>query len=394
MTDAPKQLPEKPDLEWLRKHAKARLDELLATQPDAQLSDAQFALAQEYGFSSWRALKAHVDAKTLEGQLLKAISDDDLAAFTTLIEAHPEALSMRSQPYEWTLLHAAAEKGRLAIVDLLLRRGLDVNTREKGDNTYAMHWAAAAGRADVVQRLVDAGGDVIGHGDDHALEVIGWATCWDGCDDDRHREVVKVLLAHGARHHIFSAMSMHLPDDMRRIAAERPAELEQTLSHNEDFQRPLHFAARRHLLDEAKLLVELGANPWGTDASGYTALAYALSPEMGRVLRAAQASRPGSISHREAQGALHLAAKHGDLAAVNALLAGGADPNARWPHWDSDLTALHLAVLGNHPEVVRALLAAGADSAIKDSKHEADPLGWAEFFQRREIAELIKTARS
>ena len=68
MTDAPKQLPEKPDLDWLRKHAKARLDELLATQPDAQLSDAQFALAKEYGFSSWRALKAHVDAKTLEGR--------------------------------------------------------------------------------------------------------------------------------------------------------------------------------------------------------------------------------------------------------------------------------------------------------------------------------------
>ena len=394
MTDAPKQLPEKPDLDWLRKHAKARLDELLATQPEAQLSDAQFALAKEYGFSSWRALKAHVDAKTLEGQLLKAIADDDLAAFTALIDAHPDALSMRSQPYEWTLLHAAAEKGRLAIVDLLLRRGLDVNTREKGDNTYAMHWAAAAGHADVVQRLVDAGGDVIGHGDDHALEVIGWATCWDGCDDDRHREVVKVLLAHGARHHIFSAMSMHLPDEMRRIAAERPAELEQTLSHNEDFQRPLHFAARRHLLDEAKLLVELGANPWGTDESGYTALAYALTPEMGRVLRAAQASRPGSISDREAQGALHLAAKQGDVPAVHALIAAGADPNARWPHWDSDLTALHLAVLGNHPEVVRTLLAAGADSAIKDSKHDADPLGWAEFFQRREIAELIKNARA
>ena len=76
------------DLDWLRKHAKARLDELLATQPEAQLSDAQFALAKEYGFSSWRALKAHVDAKTLEGQLLKAIADDDLAAFTAMIDAH------------------------------------------------------------------------------------------------------------------------------------------------------------------------------------------------------------------------------------------------------------------------------------------------------------------
>ena len=30
--------------------------------PDARLADAQLAIAREYGFSSWRALKAHVDA--------------------------------------------------------------------------------------------------------------------------------------------------------------------------------------------------------------------------------------------------------------------------------------------------------------------------------------------
>ena len=145
---------------------------------------------------------------------------------------------------------------------------------------------------------------------------------------------------------------------------------------------------------EAKLLVELGANPWGTDASGYTALAYALSPEMGRVLRAAQASRPGSISDRESQGALHLAAKQGDAPAVRALIAAGADPNRRWPHWDSDVTPLHMAILGNHPDVVRALLADGADTAIKDTKHDGDALGWAEFFPRQEIAELIRNARA
>ena len=46
-----------------------------------------------------------------------------------------------------------------------------------------MHWAAANGHLGVVRRLVDAGGDVVGRGDDHALEVIGWATCWDQCHD-------------------------------------------------------------------------------------------------------------------------------------------------------------------------------------------------------------------
>ena len=37
-----------------------------ATNPGAQLADAQFELAKQYGFSSWRALKAHVDSLTVE----------------------------------------------------------------------------------------------------------------------------------------------------------------------------------------------------------------------------------------------------------------------------------------------------------------------------------------
>ena len=175
-------LPDAANLDWLRKQAKRRLTELRHTNPAAQLADAQFALAKEYGFSSWRALKAHIDSLTVEGQLFEAAKTGDVAALTTLLDAHPDKLRARNKPYEWTLLHAAASEGQLAAVDLLLRRGLDVNAREKGDNTYAMHWAAATGKVDVVRRLIDAGGDVVGHGDDHGLEVIGWASCWDGCE--------------------------------------------------------------------------------------------------------------------------------------------------------------------------------------------------------------------
>jgi ankyrin repeat protein len=83
-------------------------------------------------------------------------------------------------------------------------------------------------------------------------------------------------------------------------------------------------------------------------------------------------------------------AKHGDVAGVRWLLDHGADLNARWPHWDSDVTPLHLAILGDHPEVVRALLAAGADPRIRDTKHEADALGWAQFFERGGIVALLE----
>jgi ankyrin repeat protein len=172
----PLALPENPNLDWLRKQAKRQLETLRKTDPAAKLAEAQFDLARQYGFPSWRALKAHIDSLTLDGQLAEATRKGDVALLAELLDKHPEKLHLRIPPYEWTLLHLAAHNGQLAAVDLLLKRGIDVNVREKGDNTFAMHWAAAAGHLEVVRHLADAGGDVVGHGDDHELEVIGWAT--------------------------------------------------------------------------------------------------------------------------------------------------------------------------------------------------------------------------
>ena len=62
-------LPDAPSLEWLRKESKRRLAELRQTDPRAKLADAQFDVAKQYGFSSWRALKAHIDSLSIEGQL-------------------------------------------------------------------------------------------------------------------------------------------------------------------------------------------------------------------------------------------------------------------------------------------------------------------------------------
>ena len=187
-------LPETPNLEWLRKRAKHRLDELRRSDPEAKLADAQFALAKEYGFPSWRALKSHVDSLTIDGQLFDAARGGDIKQLAALLDEHPDKLYVRNKPYEHTLLHVAAHNGHLGGVDYLLKRGIDPNTREKGDNTYPMHWAASAGHLSVVKRLADAGGDVIGEGDDHALGMIGWATGWDGCDDATHRAIAGFLI--------------------------------------------------------------------------------------------------------------------------------------------------------------------------------------------------------
>jgi hypothetical protein len=57
-------LPTRPSLEHLKKQARERLREQRVRVPDAQLADAQHAIAREYGFASWPKLKAHIEALT------------------------------------------------------------------------------------------------------------------------------------------------------------------------------------------------------------------------------------------------------------------------------------------------------------------------------------------
>jgi hypothetical protein len=65
-----RQLPARPSLEYLRKQAKELLGERRRANPSEHLADAQHALAQEYGFSSWPKLKTHVEAvSSLENPL-------------------------------------------------------------------------------------------------------------------------------------------------------------------------------------------------------------------------------------------------------------------------------------------------------------------------------------
>jgi ankyrin repeat protein len=413
-------LPDAPNLDWLRKQAKRTLGELRKTNPAAKLADAQFDLAKQYGFPSWRTLKAHIDGLTVEGQLFDAAKNGDTRALAALLDANPEKLEARNKPYEHTLLHIAALAGKLENVDLLLRRGLDVNVREKGDNTYAMHWAAAAGHLDVVRRLADAGGDVVGQGDDHELEVIGWASTWDGGDDAAHRAVADFLISRGARHHIFSAIAFNMADEVRRIVASDPAALSTRQSRNEDFRRPLHFAVLRNRPEMVALLLELGADPLATDGTGYPAAAYATEPDVDRsvvqMIRARvgtpdlftdlalgdwdSAARllkedPAIVKAGGASaGVLHLMAKRNNVAAVKWLLDHGVDPNIRWNHWTAEVTPLHLAILGAHPEVVRILITAGADPTIRDTQHKANAIEWAEFFGHKEIVRILATHRA
>lgn len=98
-----------------------------------------------------------------------------------------------------------------------------------------------------------------------------------------------------------------------------------------------------------------------------TALAQQTTPTPAQPTTATTASNPLNELLWEAT-------RKGDAAAVKALLARGADVNARWRY---NQTPLFKASERGHTEVVKVLLEAGADVNVRDTFYQATPLTWA-----------------
>jgi uncharacterized glyoxalase superfamily protein PhnB len=87
---------------------------------------------------------------------------------------------------------------------------------------------------------------------------------------------VDLLVARGARHHIFSAIAVGDHELIRSLVEQHPEALDRRLSRFERALTPLHFAIDRRRYDILDLLIELGADLEAADAGGQTGLAVAM----------------------------------------------------------------------------------------------------------------------
>jgi catechol 2,3-dioxygenase-like lactoylglutathione lyase family enzyme len=298
------ELPARPSLEYLRKLAKDRLRAMRGIDPRAKLSDAQFAIARDHGFPSWRALKAEVERSGTSSRdaFLAACAAGDRAGMQALLDRQPDLANARTDdgatPLHLALPHPPG-------VRLLLQRGADPDARDAGDNALPLHFAAAGAPIETVRLLIDAGSDVHGVGDAHALDVIGWAACFA----EPRRAVIDLLLAHGARHHVFSAVATGDHEALRVMATEDRETLRRRLGPSEQEQTALHYCIappdglmgglfrtgeHYHTL---QLLVDLGADLEARDLEGRTPLGIAMlrgDREAMRILHEAGAREPES----------------------------------------------------------------------------------------------------
>ena len=478
--NASRQLPARANLEHLRNEAKQRLREMRTRDAALKLADAQLLIAREYGFASWRQLKAAVDdrdrdrvftaardgdlstvRRALDGgfhpgttdktgrtihqvakalghthvellmrecqerderpdevkQAVKAIQaaaadgrDDDLHR---LLDAHPDLIDARGVDLaSQTALHKAAASDRLGCVRLLLACGADVGIRDYGDNVYALHCAAGAADLQVVRMLVEAGSDVIGEGDDHHVNVLGWATCLGRVRED----VAGYLLSVGAKLNIWSAIALDRGDDVRRFVQDDPSALAARMSRNEHYRTPLHHAAAVNRPDMVRVLIELGADINATDETGATPLTLTAGdnadPSLIALLERAGATldllAAVSLERYDLAGrmlrdeparigpdgrdtiALHVLVAKKNVEGVRWLIERGVDVNAKRVLWDCNHTALHITVEHGVIELTRLLLDAGADPNIRDDKYHATALGWAEYCGQPQIADPLR----
>jgi ankyrin repeat protein len=164
-----RELPATPNLEFLKKQAKA-----LRKIQQGKLADAQHALANEYGFPTWAKLKSHVETLGLSpAEALKvAVCDSDAGRVRELIQKHPELRLGINDPlpnygFGTQALFAAVQRSDRATIDVLLEAGAEIRKRTDW-------WAGGFGVLDdcdpgLVEFLAERGAVV----DAHAAARLG-----------------------------------------------------------------------------------------------------------------------------------------------------------------------------------------------------------------------------
>lgn len=156
-SDPPRALPARPNAEYLRKEAKR-----LARARSLGLAAAQRALASDYGFASWAELLRNVAGMVGEAPprspLAAAACDADEAAVRRLLGAGEAVDGRRGDPAAplWEVCASdAGDAERIAVARLLLESGAD--TSAAGRNGAPLHAAAARGPLEMVELLIRHG---------------------------------------------------------------------------------------------------------------------------------------------------------------------------------------------------------------------------------------------
>jgi ankyrin repeat protein len=228
-----RELPSRPNLEYLKKQARILLQQGLASDASAtarfvsfgiistkpKLADALHVIAREYGFDSWPALKLHIDITSedpLEA-LTAAIKTNNAPLVRDVLTRHTSLKSQINKPlpnysFDAPAIIAAVHKENREIIDALLDAGANINERTRW-------WAGGFG-------------------------VL----------DSASPKLAEYLISRGASVDIHAAAWLGMIDRVREFLAADPSLVQ---ARGGDGQLPPHFAAT---VEIAALLLDHGAD--------------------------------------------------------------------------------------------------------------------------------------
>jgi ankyrin repeat protein len=127
----------------------------------------------------------------LAGEIQEAVHNNDISKAKKLIKKKPDLVFSKDEN-GFTPLHLAAANGHKAMAELLLNNNSEVNSKDNAGSTPLHQAAAAEGQpSDLVEMLL-AHGATVNSTDKYGLTPLHYAILAG------NREVIKVLLTHGA----------------------------------------------------------------------------------------------------------------------------------------------------------------------------------------------------
>jgi hypothetical protein len=358
-----RRLPSRPDLDQLKRQARElltdqragtlqacqRMREFHPRYADASddsiktasfvLSDAQLAIAREYGFASWARLRTFVR------------------------EANPSDLE---RPHH--------ER----ITDQRFRQAVDLI--DDGDVDGLRRLLSEAPSL-ATQRVSFEGGNYFR--EPSLLEFVAENPVRHDALPPNIVEVTRVILDAGARvdrASVESTLSLVSSGRVARECGVQIALIDLLCDYGADPEAAVRAALGHGEFEAVAALIARGAR-----------VDLRVAAATGRLEDARTAAASASADERHF--ALAWAAQFGHAAVVKLLLDLGEDPNRfNPPGAHSHSTPLHQAALAGHGDTVRVLVEHGARLDIRDILWDGTPAGWAEHAGHSEIAAYLRAS--